>query len=264
MQPSTPEQFMAEIELFSINEKHGASSAVSRKRNWQRFCWSLQQCTVKSLWWVYDCESTYSCPQLGCINEHHQVWWFYDYWIHAGFQLWSWTFPISSSRLSTSHWWPVMLATDSLKFKERTLKRMTHMTQPLLHHQEWIERTRLRSHKRWGHVSRAYGKRSYPGLCLGAYWNTQQGKCTKFKLRSFVTNPFFWERNTWNKKRQAAHLKPGNSACKRECARDSTTTVSTLSILIKQKEGQVRSNRRTSHSSCPFAERQVGCLRFTA
>ena len=147
MQPSTPEQFMAEIELFSINEKHGASSAVSRKRNWQRFCSSLQQCTVKSLWWVYDCESTYSCPQLGCINEHHQVWWFYDYWIHAGFQLWSWTFPISSSRLSTSHWWPVMLATDSLKFKERTLKRMTHMTQPLLHHQEWIERTRLRSQR---------------------------------------------------------------------------------------------------------------------
>lgn len=33
LQPSTPEQFMAEIELFSINEKYGASSAVSRKRN---------------------------------------------------------------------------------------------------------------------------------------------------------------------------------------------------------------------------------------
>ena len=33
LQPSTPEQFMAETELFSINEKYGASSAVSRKRN---------------------------------------------------------------------------------------------------------------------------------------------------------------------------------------------------------------------------------------
>ena len=206
---------MAEIELFSINEKHGASSAVSRKRNWQRFCSSLQQCTVKSLWWVYDCESTYSCPQLGCINEHHQglmILRLLDSCRVSIMKLDLSYFLLS--RLSTSHWWPVMLATDSLKFKERTLKRMTHMTQPLLHHQEWIERTRLRSHKRWGHVSRANGKRSYPGLCLGAYWNTQQGKCTKFKLRSFVTNPFFGERNTWNKKRQAAHLKPGNSAYK--------------------------------------------------
>lgn len=33
LQPSTPEQFMAETELFSINEKYGASSAVGRKRN---------------------------------------------------------------------------------------------------------------------------------------------------------------------------------------------------------------------------------------